>query len=115
MARIYHSLLNGVSGRFGNVVSSSRNGVAYLKSAHKKRTKKISIKEKANRRRFKLAQEWLKPVTQFVRVGFKGYSPTVQGFIAAKSYLMKNAMDANGTVDPTLARVSFGTLSNSGN
>jgi uncharacterized protein DUF6266 len=48
-----------------------------------------------------------------VRQGFKGYAPKVEGFIAAKSYLMKKAMETEKGVtriNPALMKVSFGTL-----
>jgi hypothetical protein len=115
MARMSAGILSAFSGKVGTVIGSSRKGVPYMKSIHKNRTKKISKKEKANRQRFKMAQEWLTPLVDFVRLGFKGYSQTVEGFIAAKSYLMKNAMDADGNIDPARMQVSFGSLSNSDN
>jgi hypothetical protein len=115
MARISKGIMGGLSGRIGPVIASSWKGIPYLKSEHSKRTKKISAKEKANRQRFKAAQEWLTPLLEFVRQGFKGYSPTVEGFIAAKSYLMKNALGADGSIDPALMKVSSGKLSLSEN
>jgi hypothetical protein len=48
-----------------------------------------------------------------VRQGFKGYTPTVEGFGAAKSYLLKNAVEKTGAgifINPSLVRVSFGDL-----
>ena len=89
-----------------------------MKSAYGPRTKKISAKEKGNRQKFKLAHEWLVPLLDFVRQGYKGYSPTVEGFLAAKSYLLKNAMEFMGDkwkVNQDLMKVSLGTLSLSEN
>jgi hypothetical protein len=107
------SLIGSFSGKVGGIIGSSWKGIPYIKAAHKSRTKKISDKEKGNRSRFAMAQAWLKPLLEFVRVGFKGYTPTVEGYIAAKSYLMKNAMEGTGadsTINPALVRVSFGDL-----
>jgi hypothetical protein len=56
---------------------------------------------------------WLKPVTEFVRAGFKGYTEKVEGFIAAKSWLLKNAFEGEGDdmrINPSLAKVSHGDL-----
>jgi hypothetical protein len=108
-------ILGALGGKIGPVIASSWKGIPYLKSAHSARTKKISAKEKANRKKFKTAQEWLGPLLLFVRQGYKGYSPTIEGFIAAKSYLMKNAMNADGSINPSLMKVSFGNLSLSEN
>lgn len=113
MARLDNSVLGSFSGRIGPVVGSSWKGIPYMKSVYKKRTKKISGKEKANRQKFKLAHEWLQYLVDFVRQGFKGYSPTVEGFLAAKSYLLKNAMERVGSgweVNPALMKVSVGIL-----
>ena len=115
MAKVSGSILGPLKGQVGPVVASSWKGIPYLKSAHGPRTKKISKKERANRQRFKLAQEWLGPLLYFVREGFRGYSPTVEGFIAAKSYLLKNAMGPDGKIYPALMKVSFGDLSLSEN
>ncbi|MFI5154268.1 MAG: DUF6266 family protein [Chitinophagales bacterium] len=113
MAKLSNNILGPFSGRIGNVVGSSWKGIPYLKSAHSTRTKKISDKEKANRQKFKLAQEWLTPLLDFVRQGYKGYTLTVEGFVAAKSYLMKNAMEIDGAsirINPAKMKVSVGTL-----
>lgn len=60
-----------------------------------------------------MAHAWLQPVTKFVREGFRGYSETVEGFIAAKSYLLKNAFEGEApgfTINPALMKVSYGEL-----
>ena len=44
--------------------------------------------EVLNRKKFAAAQAWLKPIIDFVRVGFKGYNERFEGFVAAKSWLM---------------------------
>ena len=110
-------LLNGINGpikgRVGPVIGSSWKGIPYLKGPHKKRTKRISLKEKNNRQKFKVAQYWLKPTLDFVRQGFKGYSLLSEGFVAAKSHLMKNAMEGEGEtlrIDPAKVKLSMGDL-----
>ena len=110
MARISKGFADAMSGRVGNVIVSSWKGIQYIKAHHKPRTEKISAKEKANRQKFRAAHQWLAPLLEFVRRGYHGYSPTVEGFLAAKSYLLKNAMDADGTVNSSLMKVSSGHL-----
>jgi hypothetical protein len=95
------------------VIGSSWRGIAYLKGPYKKRTKKISVKEKLNRIKFAKAQAWLQPILYLVKEGFKGYSERAEGFIAAKSYLLKNAFegpDDNRVINPALAKISAGNL-----
>ena len=113
MGRLVNGINGPIVGKVGTVIGSSYKGVPYLKGPYKPRTKSISDTEKGNRSRFAMAQAWLKPLLPFVRLGFKGYTPMVEGFIAAKSYLMKNAMEGTGAdsiINPAKVKVSFGDL-----
>jgi len=104
-----------IIGKVGSVIGSSRNGKHYIKGPYKKRTGTVSEKELLNRKKFALAQVWLAPLKDFVHEGFRGYSQQSQGFIAAKSWLLKNALisDADGLrVNPALMKVSSGNLLN---
>jgi hypothetical protein len=111
------SLINGINGpiqgKIGSVIGSSRNGIPYVKGPYKNRTLKVSAKELANRKKFAAAQAWLGPHLDFVREGFRGFSQRSQGFIAAKSWLLKNAFVNDETgfrIDPALVKVSSGDL-----
>lgn len=113
MGRLINGINGPIVGKVGAVIGSSWKGVPYLKGPYKPRTKKISDTEKANRNKFSMAQYWLKPLLLFVRVGFKGFTPLVEGFVAAKSYLMKNAMEGTGAdtiINPALVKLSYGDL-----
>jgi len=112
-------LLNGpngyIQGKVGTLIGSSRNGIPYVKGPYKSRTKVVSDKELANRKKFAAAQKWLAPLLEFVRVGFRGYSQRAQGFVVAKSWLLKNAITGEGAnlmIDPALVKVSAGDLPN---
>lgn len=113
MAKLLNGINGPIRGKVGTVVGSSWKGIDYIKAKYKPRTKNITNKEKGNRSKFSMAQYWLKPLKDFVRQGFKGYTPTVEGFVAAKSYLMKNAMEGSGAesvINPSLVKVSHGDL-----
>jgi len=113
MGRLVGGINGPIIGKVGTVIGSSRNGIPYLKGPYKNRTKIISEKEELNRRKFAAAQAWLKPLLNFVRAGFKGYSERSEGFISAKSYLLKNALkvvDNDIVIDPVLMKLSFGDL-----
>jgi hypothetical protein len=113
MGKLNSGLNSSFGGRVGTVVGSSWKGIPYIKSAYKPRTKKISEKEKANRSKFAMAQEWLSPLLDFVREGFKGYSETVEGYLAAKSWLLRNCFTGTAPdihIDPSLMKVSSGDL-----
>lgn len=114
MAVLKNGANGGFSGKVGSIVGYNLNGQDVIRGLPKKRTKKPGEKEQLNRNKFALTQHWLQPLLAFVRIGFKNYAPTFQGFVAAKSYNSKYALkqDAAGSayVDPTLALLSFGTL-----
>ena len=113
MARLKNGINGPYTGSVGQTVGSSWNGIPYIKTKPRKRTSPLSEKEQLTRLHFKLVHEWLQPLLEFVRVGFKGYSPTNYGFNAAKSVLRKNALVKEGFdswIDPSLAQVSFGSL-----
>jgi hypothetical protein len=110
-------LVNGINGAFegkvGTVIGSSWKGLYYIKARPRRRTKKRGVKEKLNQGNFATLHYWLQPIIEFLRVGFKGYAPGVEGFIAAKSWALKNAfmgVGSNRQLDPALVRVSFGDL-----
>jgi hypothetical protein len=115
MGRLLSGVNGPIQGTVGKLIGSSRNGIPYVKGPYKNRTKTVSEKELLNRKKFALAQAWLSPILDFVREGFRGYSQRSQGFIAAKSWLLKNAVVSDGDgfrIDPSLVRVSFGDLPN---
>jgi len=113
MGKITNGINGSLTGTVGTVVGSSWKGIPYIKSAYKTRTKKAGEKEAANRNKFAIAQAWLKPLLPFVREGFKGYSETVEGYLAAKSWLLRNCFigEVQDTqIDPALMKVSYGDL-----
>ncbi len=113
MGRLSNGVHGALQGKMGQMIGSSRNGIPYVKGLYKDRTKTVSEKELANRKKFALAQSWLKPLLDFVREGFRGFSQRSEGFIAAKSWLLKNSFIQNASgmsIDPALVKVSFGDL-----
>ena len=110
-------LISGINGPFlgkvGTSIGSSWKGIPYIKGPYKKRTGKASKAEKGNRNKFTMAQRWLKPTLDFVRVGFKNYTPTVDGFLAAKSWLLLHSFEGiqpDISINPALVKLSHGTL-----
>jgi hypothetical protein len=115
-------LLNGPNshfvGKVGTVIGSTINGRPYLKGPYRRRKTEPREAELANRAKFKMAQDWLRPIKKFLRAGFKGYNERCQGFVAAKSHLLLNAfegMQPNISINPSLVKVSHGNLPSSVN
>ncbi|MES2873125.1 MAG: DUF6266 family protein [Daejeonella sp.] len=110
-------LINGPNGPFigkaGSYIGYVVNGVGYIKGNYRRRTKAPTEDEAFNREKFAVAQRYLRPLINYVRPGFKGYNPRFQGFAAAKSYLMRNALkviDRKIVIDPALVKICFGNL-----
>lgn len=114
MARFKNGILGGFSGKIGDAVGYQLRGEWIGRAKPKKKTGEPTAKEIANRAKFAFVQQWLQPITPFLRVGFKNYNPKFEGFVAAKSYNSKNAVTGaypDFGIDPALALVSFGSLS----
>ncbi len=110
-------LINGPNGPFigkaGSFIGYVVNGVGYIKGNYKPRTKEPTEKEALNRQKFAEAQHFLRPLGACVKAGCIGYNQRFQGFAAAKSYLMKNALkviDGAIIIDPSLVKISYGNL-----
>src|SRR5262245_19005488 len=113
MARLNKGIYGPVSGTMGPLIASSWKGHPYLKTRPRKRSKRRGVNEKRNQDKFSQAHYWLRPLLDFVRVGFHGYSPTVEGFNAAKSFCLKNAFSGEAgqqNIDPSLIQLSYGEL-----
>ena len=103
------------SGKVGAVVGYQWRGINVMRSLPKKSERPRSEKQLANEMRMKLVMSFLKPITEFIRVGYQraadGLSMTP--FNIAVSYHKKNAIGGSYPdlyFDYSKARVSTGTL-----
>lgn len=114
MAILKNGINGGFSGKVGDVVGYVVNGKAIIRGMPRKRTSPPTEGELRNRKKFAVAQEWFWRLTDFLRIGFQDYQPNYQGFVAAKSYNQKHAlqMDEHGEffINPELVVLSIGTL-----
>lgn len=113
MAIIKNGILGGITGKIGTVVGYRLDDQDVIRSLPKERTVPFTKGELKNQTIFAASQAWLQPITEFLRVGFMGYSVRYRGFVAAKSHLSKNSIvkdDAGFYIDPELVLVSYGDL-----
>jgi hypothetical protein len=113
MARLNHGVYGPISGKLGPAIGATWKGEPYLRSRPRKRGKKRRVKERLNQEKFSQAHHWLQPVLDFVRIGFRNYSPKMEGFNAAKSCCLKNAFtgeSAEQKIDPSLVQLSCGDV-----
>ncbi len=113
MGKIITGINGPFQGKIGTVIGSSWKGVPYVKGPYRKHTGKAAEGATRNRSKFALAHYWLQPLKLFVREGFRGYAQLVEGFNAAKSYLLLHAFEGVApdiTINPALVKVSSGVL-----
>jgi hypothetical protein len=102
--------INGIFiGKVGTVVGCVWKGIPYMRSQGNPRTGPPTEAEAKNHSKFATAHHWLQPLLVFLRAGFAGYSETVNGYNAAKSYNLTKAM-LEGQIVPELVKVSYGNL-----
>ena len=97
MAKFQQGINGPFSGKIGNVIGSNWRGIPYMKSVSKKSTKQRSPKQLKNEQEFAIACRWLSPLVDYVREGFDDPSNPKRGYIAAKSYLLDNALVRKGS------------------
>lgn len=112
MARIKNGILGGFSGKVGTVVGYMLGEECHMRSLPV-RLAKYTANELINMEKFKLVQECLHPLKDFLKVGFKNYGTKTGGYRSAVSYTRKVALvadDAGFYIDPALLKVSGGDL-----
>ncbi len=115
MAVLTEGVNGPVTGRLGNVVFYQVKGQNRARSLPRvtRRKRKPSPEQAMQRAKFKLMQEWLKPMKRLVRIGFGRYAPPKTGHNVAMSYNMRHAIienDGEFSVDPEAFRFSAGPL-----
>ncbi len=113
MGKASNGMFGAFTGKIGNLVGYYANGNYIIRSIPSKRTRKVSTAEKSNRQKFAIVQAWLKPILDFVRVGFKNYGTSTGGYKAAVADALRNAVKGaypSQYVDPEFVKVSGGDL-----
>ena len=112
MGKIDQGILGGFSGKVGSVVGGSWKGINYMR-VHTKPTNPKSDKQVNQRNKFTLVLSFLKPITPFLRVGYKLFTAKQTAFNAAMSQVLLNAVvgeTPDSVIDFTSVQVSRGTL-----
>lgn len=110
MGTIKQGILGGFSGRVGTVVGSSWKSVHYMRAMAISVSNPKTEKQQLQRGKFLKAINFLRTITPFVRIGYKGYEWKQSAFNAAMSYVMRNAMTDKGAIDYDKALVTHGSL-----
>lgn len=114
MAIIENGANGGFTGKAGSVTGYFSNGKWIIRGLRKlsKKNKRGTEKQRACRARFTKMQEFLSPITYFIRIGFNMESKKrmITAHNAAKSYNMLNAQESDGTIDYSRVCVSYGNI-----
>jgi len=115
MAVLTEGINGPVTGRLGNVVFYEVKGQNRARSLPRasRRRRKPTPAQATQRARFKLMQEWLRPLKRLIRIGFGRYAPPKTGHNVAMSYNMKHAIVENNgefSVNPEAFCFSAGPL-----
>src|SRR5690606_33786172 len=109
MARIKNGL---ISGKIGEVVHYQVRGKQFLRK-RPQREAPPTEGEIHGQDLLKVVNSWVKPLLEFIRIGFRGYNERYEGWNAAVSVVHREALQRDGDiywVDPAKARVSHGSL-----
>ena len=112
MAIINEGILGGFRGTIGTVVGVSNGETFYIRSRPVKR-KSFTQRELINQAKFKVVLDYLEPLKELVKVGFKDHYTKTGGYRAAFAYNRKHALAGNAGgfhIDPARFRISGGEL-----
>ncbi|RZJ64279.1 MAG: hypothetical protein EOO45_18985 [Flavobacterium sp.] len=114
MATLNNGINGGFRGKVGSVIGYSIHGKWIIKGLPKPsaKNKKGTAAQKACRNSFTKMQSFLSPIVDYIRIGFNLESKIRQmtAHNVAKSYNMRNAQEADGTIDCTKVCLTFGNL-----
>ncbi len=113
MGKITKGILGGFSGKVGNVVGASWNGIDYIRSLPTTVRNPRTPGQVNQRNKFSTVISFLSQITPLIRVGFSNYANKQTAFNAAMSYNVLNAMTGEGSevkMDYPKVLVSRGNL-----
>ena len=113
MGVINQGILGGVSGKVGNVVGGSWKGIDYLRIMPASIANPKTAAQLDQRSKFVTVLNFLQPLKDVLRVGFKSYAIRMSQFNSAMSYNLKNAITGvypDYTIDYSQALLSRGAL-----
>lgn len=92
MGTINQGITGGFSGKVGTVIGVSWNGVDYMRGKAGQISNPQTEAQQHQRAKVVTMVRFLRPMTEFLRVGFKKQAVKMSAFNAATSYNMANAI-----------------------
>jgi len=113
MAIVKESPIGVLSGKIGQIVGAKWKGVNYLRVNPSSVANPRTDKQLSARQKFTVTSEFIKPIRQFLKIGFKNWAVQMTPANAAFSYNIKHAIVGtypNLTIDYPNALVSRGEI-----
>ena len=113
MAIIKQGVLGAFSGKVGTVIGTSWKGIAIIRGIAASIANPRTPAQLEQRAKFSLVVKFLRPITAFLRIGFKSAALKMSAFNAAMSYNLDHAVTGiypDFTLDYTKLRVTQGNL-----
>ena len=113
MGKINLGILGSFSGKVGNEVGGCWKGISYMRAKAASVSNPRTDGQVGQRSKFALVLGLLKPMTGFIRVGYKRFTTKQTAFNAAMSYILNNAITGtfpDFSVDLSKVLVSRGNL-----
>jgi len=113
MARINQGISGGFSGKVGTVTGGNWNGVDYMRSNESVSKNSNSTAQLNQRARLTTVVQFLRPLKEFLRIGFKNRASKLSAFNAATSYNLEHALAGSFPdyrIDYSNVRISQGKL-----
>ena len=118
MGTIKQGILGPFSGKVGTVVGGTWKGINYMRSIAQNIKNPRTEGQQTQRSKFSLSLALLKPLTAYIRTGFKAYANKQTAFNSAMSYILKNAISGaypDFSLDFGKVLVSRGNLAQAAN
>ena len=113
MGTINQGILGGFSGKVGTVIGGTWKGISYMRGIAASISNPQTEPQLAQRQKFSITMNFLQPLSEFVKKGFKNYAIKQTGINASMSYNIRNAISGaypNFAIDYPNALVSRGSL-----
>ena len=113
MGTIKKGILGGFSGIVGTVIGASWKGIDYMRSRATSISNPRTPAQVEQRAKFTAVGMFLKPLTSFLRIGFKSAAIKMSAYNAAMSFNLKNAITGifpAFDIDYSKVLISQGTL-----
>jgi len=113
MGIIKQGILGGFSGKVAKVVGASWKGIDYMRGIASSVANPQTVPQLSQRQKFSIVMNFLQPLSEFVKTGFKSYDVKMTCLNAAMAYNIRNAVQGaypNYTIDYANALVARGNL-----